>query len=522
MPPGTPQQPFTARSTRAALCAMLGVSAALRFAACLRGGQYFFGDEERYDRGVRLYLALAHGDWASARAVVAMPEHPLFAWVGAAVTAAQHLLAQATRFGDWGAHPEGVTFTMGLGACVLSLFSTANILLVYRAARGLGAEREEALWAALLMAASNTSFYFSRHLLPYDCAIFACLLSLAVCLRAPAAWRAAAGGALAACSYLVYNGYWFLPAAAASSLLVAWSGLPGRRALAGSWAAGFALALGLALAAGTLAGGAAYWSTMAAFSRSATQGLFAEGWSLPWAYLWESEGPAGAAAAACIVLAGAGSLLGARAAGARPLAWLAALGAGYCLLTLMSSGLGHFVVYGRTVKALVPFVCLAAGWAVRSLAAGRRLARAAAAALIAGSGAWHAWAHLQRVFPREFEVSVLRGWGNPKRSLSVSGSLYVPLAMPVARPDLALVNAQFLYPVRGYIGFPQGETILRAQNPLSYRPYQYEGFTPRERAILRSGDISMRLIRLRDPSGVPDDLPAALRYDPSERPSGLR
>jgi hypothetical protein len=513
---------ITARTCRLALSATLGVSAALRFAACLRGGQYFFGDEERYDRGVRLHQALAHGDWAGVRAVAAMPEHPLFAWVGAAVTAAQHLLAQATRFGDWGAHPEGIAFTMALGACVLSLFSTANILLAYRVARGLGADREEALWAALLMAGSNTSFYFSRHLLPYDCGIFACLLSLAVCLRAPAAWRAAAGGALAACSYLVYNGYWFLPAAEAAALLVAWRGQPRFRILAAAWAAGFALAVALVLGAGALAGGSAYWATMAAFSRSATQGLFAEGWSLPWAYLWESEGWAGAAAAGCVALAGAWAPWRGGPQGRRPLAWLAALGAGYGLLALMSSGLGHFVVYGRTVKALVPFACLAAGWAVRSLAAERNGARAAAAALIVAAGAVHIGPHLQRAYPREFEISVLRGWGNPKRSLSVSGSVYIPLAMPVNRPDLALVNAQFLYPIRGYIGFPAGETVLREENPLSYRPYQYEGFTPRERAVLRTCDISMRLIRLAGAAGVPDDLPAGLRYNSSERPSGLR
>jgi hypothetical protein len=511
---------ISARASRVGLAAILGASAALRFIACSRGGQYFFGDEERYDRCVRLYVAVAHGDWHAARGVLAMPEHPLFAWVGAAATAIQHLLAQATHFGDWGRHPEGILFTMGMGACVLSLFSTANILLVYRLARGLQADREEALWAALLMAASNTSFYYARHLLPYDCALFACLLALAVGLRAPVSWRAATSGALAAAAYLLYNGYWFVPAAVAASLLVVWRGEPRRSRLAGLWAAGFALGLGITLSVGTLAGGSGYWTTMAAFSGSVTQGLFAEGWSLPWAYLWESEGPVGAAAAACVIAAAVGELGRGRPLGPRLLAWLAALAAGYGLLALFSSGLGQFVVYARSVKPLVPFACLAAGWALRLLIGGRGWLRAAAAAALAISGAMHIESHLGRVFPREFEISVLRAWGNPKRSLSVSGSLYVPLAMRVTRPDLALANAQFLYPIRGYIGFPEGDTILKAENPLSYRPYQYEGFTPRERAILRSNDVTMRLIRLRDPAGVPDDPPVALRFNSSEKPTG--
>jgi hypothetical protein len=509
-----------ARRASGALAAILAASAALRFAICARGGQYFIGDEERYDRSVRLYLAAICGDWHAVRGVLALPEHPLFVWVGAAATAVQHALAQATPFGDWGRHPEGALFTMGLGACVLSLFSTANILLVYRLARTLGADRGESLWAALLMAASNTSFYYARHLLPYDCAISAALMALVVGLRSPACWRAATCGVLAAFAYHLYNGYWFLPPAVALLLLAARRRVPGAWRAAGPWAAGLALGLASPLLVGSLAGGSGYWRTMAAFSRTVTQGLFAEGWSLPWAYLWESEGALGAAIAAAVAAALWRRMRSGAPLEDRVLASLAALAAAYGLLALLSSGLGQFVVYARSVKPLVPLLCLAGGWALGLHLRGRGRLGAAAATAVVLLGAHNLAPHLARTFPREFEISVLRGWGNPKRSLSVSGSLYTPLAMPVARPDLALVNAQYLYPIRDYIGFPAGDTLLWAENPLSYRPFQYEGFTPRQRAILRSGDISMRLIRLKDAAALPDDLPAPLRFQASDRPSG--
>lgn len=508
------------RWTRLALAAVLSASAALRLLMCARGGQYFFGDEERYDRAVGLYLAVARGDWHGARAIIAMPEHALFTWVGALATALQNLAAHATPYGDWSHHPEYVGFTMWLGACALSLFSTLNILLVYRLARALRAGREEALWAALLMAASNTAFYYARHLLPYDCAISAALLALAVGLRSPVPWRAGACGALAACAYHLYNGYWYLVPVILAALWRAWREEPARARLAWSLGGGLVLGMGVPLAVGTLAGGGGYWATMQAFSRTVTQGLFAEGWSLPWAYLWESEGLLGAAVAACVAAALLREARAPAGLGVRIRTWLAVLGLGYGLLVLMSSGLGRFVVYARSVKPLVPFLCLAGGWALARLLARRPWLRVAVAAAVIACGAAHLAPHLARVFPREVEIGVLRRWGNPKHSLSVSGSLYIPLAMPVARPDLVLVNAQLLYPVRGYIGFPPGRTLLRVDNPLAYRPFQYEGHTPRERRILRSGDISIRLIELSDPGSVPDDLPVSLRYQNAERPSG--
>jgi hypothetical protein len=36
--------------------------------------------------------------------------------------------------------------------------------------------------------------------------------------------------------------------------------------------------------------------------------------------------------------------------------------------------------------------------------------------------------------------------------------------------------------------------IFSFPHPLQYKPYQYEGFTPEERAVLRFTDGSMRLL----------------------------
>lgn len=63
-----------------------------------------------------------------------------------------------------------------------------------------------------------------------------------------------------------------------------------------------------------------------------------------------------------------------------------------------------------------------------------------------------------------------------------------------------LVNVQHLFPVNDHLLPLCGTTLAYAEHPLSYWPYQYEGFTPSQRAILRSSDIAMRLVDIRPSS----------------------
>jgi hypothetical protein len=508
------------RQSRSILLLIIAVSAVLRVILCAQGGQYFFGDENRFDHAQQLYQAVSRGDGHALREVLKWPEHSLFTMVGALATAAQRLLALATPYGDWGHHPEYALYTVKLAACVLSLFSTLNILLVYRLARVMRADRDEALWATLLMATSNTAFYFSRHLLPYECAVSATLAALLIGLGAPSACRALLCGLLSGTAFHLYNGYWFVPPVACLVLAGTWRGQPQGLRLAFFLGLGAALGLAVPILIGTLASGSFYLRTMLAFSGTATAGLFSEGWSLPWEYFWYSEGGFGVAVVACIAFALIRALIEGRPLESRILVWLSALGAIYACLVLFSVFLEKFVVYARTVLPMVPLFCLAGGWALRNLTADRRHLRVAAAAALVLSAFFQFSPHFTRVFPKDVEIQVLRAFGNPKRSLSVSGSLYWRLDMRVTRPDLCLVNAQLIYPVKDYIGFPEGWVLLRVENALTYRPYQYESHTPREREILRTRDISIRLIKLTNPAEVPDDLPYPLRYQNSSRPLG--
>lgn len=498
--------------------AVVLLSLGLRLALAGQGGQYYLGDEGRYDRGVQLYLALQAGDFARARAFAMLPEHMLFTWGGAVVTAGQHLLAQFTPYGTWTGHPVHVTFTMWLGAALLSLASTLNVVLTHRLARTLGAGREAAAWALVLAATANAGFYHARHLVPYDSALALGLAALLVGCGGRTPRRAYLAGLLAGTAYGVYNGYWFLVPTLGLAYAAWLRGEPRAAGLCLRWGAGALVALAAPVAFGTAVGGAYYWEILREFSGSATQGSFAEGWSLPWAYLWHAEGPVGVAVIAVTGWAAWTRRTRPESGDAAGLLPLLALGVAYALLVLGANGLHRFVVYGRTVKPFLPLLALAGGWALARLLAGRRGLQGATLGLLAVSGALHFWPHFARAFPREVEMEVLRHWGNPKHTITFAGAIYLPLDLPVSRPDLALVNAQGLYPVHRYLGYPPGRTILRLAHPLSYLPFQYEGHSPRERDLLRTHDISIRLIALADPASVPDDLPAGLRAQPLPPP----
>ena len=78
-----------------------------------------------------------------------------------------------------------------------------------------------------------------------------------------------------------------------------------------------------------------------------------------------------------------------------------------------------------------------------------------------------------------------------------------------AAPDLAIVDAFHPIPLRSHVAPPTGKTVFAISHPAALPAYQYDGYTPRERHLLREHGISIRLVELADPAAVPDNPPPA-------------
>jgi hypothetical protein len=496
------------------LWTILAVSLLLRLGLAATGGQGYFGDEPRYLRGPVLYTAALTGNREWARAVLGQPQHAGFTFV-VLLIAPFHHAAVALTGGAW---PEveqiadtffstplnppdplnGIGDTMPVAAALLGLFSTLNLWLVHRLAIASGASQREALFSTLIAASASSLFYYSRHLVPYDASLSAALAGLILCVSAANRRHQFMCGFCSALCFQIYNGHWFLVLLIGAALLYLRPGWQARLRAGAIWSLGAVACTAMITLPGTLISGSGYWSQSVEFSRTVVQGSFAEGWTLPFEYFRETEGLLGLA----LALLALGVLLRDATSHALPrriVLWLALAAAAYALLVVASAGLHTFVVYGRTIRPVAIFFSLVVGYAVERLAGGRRLWRLAATGSIVAAATAQFVAPLNLTFPREVRRAIGREFGNPRFASTYDGVRPDRSLPDSTRPDLVLLNAQMIYPVGEFIGYPAGRVILDLSHPASYRPFQFDGLNPEERMRLRLNPPRMRLIQLDAP-----------------------
>lgn len=477
------------------LLAVLGISLGLRVVIVLRGGQFFWGDEGRY------YAAeAAWKKWEASEGLKA----GLLEVAGGADHLGFKVLMLAPA---WVQRHTGGSYLVP-SFCV-SLFSLANIFLIWRIARRTGADEREALWATAAMAASNTMFYWARHVMPFDVALFWALASLYVALK-PAArwWDSVLAGVLGCAAFVTYNGYWAIVACALTAhVLLAWpswkSGLirtvGGLAGLVGS----FALLLGvvswaldvdlLGLTADEDTGPKA--ATYLSFSGSINQGDFHEGARVFFDYLWCAER---ATSLVWLVALVASAWLLARCDAAtrrRGILWVGCLVALMLILIVGANVLEKFVVYGRLARQVAPFCALLVGWtAGRIFREGNRARRAERLALagLTGCAAWSMATPLRQEFPVPFHARATA-------YAATYRNLHAP-ADPVgtAPEKFKFLYTGFIWPEADRTVPPPHEVLLARAHPLAWRPYLYEGFARAQRDQIEATDIRMRLILLKD------------------------
>ena len=129
--------------------------------------------------------------------------------------------------------------------------------------------------------------------------------------------------------------------------------------------------------------GVDFLGSLLTFSGTVTQGQFAEGWRVPFEYLWHSDHLL--FAIELVGVAAAGYALVRRSAPPRLAIWMGGAVFTYVSLVVVSTLLEQFVVYGRLARQMTPFLCLLAAHLLTAnlpvVARGRWVGGAGAAAL---------------------------------------------------------------------------------------------------------------------------------------------
>ena len=432
-----------------ALILLLVAASLLRLALVAQGGQLYWPDERLYTQVLDIFDLNQSSWFGVVKALVGTQDHLGFALISAGPAGLQLALSHAlSRSGN------ALTIVPGV---VLSQISVAAIALVYAIARRAGRDRVEALIAAALMASATTMFYYARHLLPYDSSMALALLAL-WCGLGTTRRDSLSCGAAASAAFIAYNGYWLLASGVILVHVFHEGRAPMRLAFERAVFAGVGVLLVpiVIMAVQVATGAPLLFSGMQRLAGTVTDGYAPEGFSVTWAYLWHAEH---------------GLLL----------VWLVA-----ALLVVFDTGEWN---PRRRHTATV--------WIVSAVFVYLGLAFTAALAL---QVAWNFRQPLQQRFPRDVIAEITAKYGPVDRDMTLEGP---PLINPHEPSRWVLLNAQHLYHPRApRPPLPSGILeVMRFPHPLQFVPYQYEGFDPMERQVLRNADIAMRLIDI----GMPVD-----------------
>jgi Flp pilus assembly pilin Flp len=219
-----------------------------------------------------------------------------------------------------------------------------------------GADEKEALFAVFNLGTSNSLFYFSSHLLPYDLAMVFGMLALYTGVSDKFSKSGSfLTGLLGSFAFVTYNGYWSL-AVFAIFVHVLYALKFRHRVLVRIifMLLGFLAPFVAIYFLGMFLSGENWLKEYLTFAGTVVQGDYSEGAVLPFLYLWATEKYLlilllFLAAIAFIVLPKRPR---------RVMLWLGGLLFIYGCLSIPSVMMNKFVVYGRLVRQMVPFIAL--------------------------------------------------------------------------------------------------------------------------------------------------------------------
>jgi hypothetical protein len=454
------------------------MSLVLRWILILRGGQYFNSDETRYEVSLTAARLLWQGQLGEAlRQFTISPEHLGFKVLGSIPALTEHIVGPS----------------LIIPAMFFSFFSVLNLYLIFLLSQRSQITSNESFYALFFAASCLSLLYYSRHLFPYDMAMSFGLMALYMALALNQTMRTSlACGGLSFLCFITYNGYWPLAGfVMLANIFIQWEPIGRLTLKAIITITGFVTPLGLLIVT-MLSAGTDMISAYRLFASSITQGVFEEGWSIPFEYFWYTE-------YIIILILGALALLAVFGPFNEPrrYTWLWAGGILFIYLCLVISSvvLEYFVVYARLARQLIPFLALLAAQGLTQMenrvTHGQKVTQLIFVVIFI-QAAWNFTAAYQISFPRDFAAEA---------QVRFPAFEFSSKRLAFGAPVICQHNGYLIENAKFYVAPPEelpqvkGELLLSAPHPTNYQPYLYEGDPPDFRQAYRTLKLHMNFYK---------------------------
>lgn len=481
------------------------IAVGLRFLLASQGGQFFIVDELRYRTGNQL---LSHFSDLNIKGAIiyflSNTAHTLFQ-VFATISelirfCILHLFDNKLNGYELNLTNKGIY----ISSFFISLFSAFNIVILHSVIKSFGGTSAQGLIASLLLFLSTINLYFSRHLVPYDISITFSLISFYYAgsnkssLRNPFLC-----GLFSGISVLTYFGYW--PLAICSFILCV---LKNKRfaltsslsCMIGGMLPVFLLQiLGIFVNINFLKGLLIFINA----TKQNQMGDLFSGTSTLIEYLWHAEH-------IYIIVLLFIFLISFFLLKKRDIFQFNHKSIGLysfvlvlLILLFFSEICGTMVLYGRTIKQLIPLLCLACSYPIFIFLKinkfkSKRLFLYSSLLFIIILKAFNFTLVFNITFPNKFKTEATIITNSFEEYSSLTGEKVQKLENRDSLKKYSLINAQWLIPpIALDKSFSiKGDVIIKAEHPYKFfPPYLFLHYNSMERTIIKNQNLDMLLIK---------------------------
>jgi hypothetical protein len=482
------------------------ISLSVRVYASFLGGQFFIVDELRYRAGHHLLSFISDLNINDAIIyILNNPAHTFFIFFASFFELIRYVIIHLFINSSVPPHELNIT-TIGISysASLNSLFSSINIILIYSIVRSFGGSKVQALIASFFLLLSITNFYFSRHLVPYDIALTLSLTSFYFSsLGNKGSLYQFTCGMFAGISTLTYFGYWPLSLIAwivcicrsktKTLKLFFWCSLGGLTPLLLLQSLGYMVGLNYLRNV---------WEFVLA-TESNQMGDPNSGIEVFFDYMWKTDN---ILFLFMLFFSGLSFFyikfsykfnLNHRSFGLFTSVLILSI------LFYLSQVEGNFVLYGRTVKMAIPFLCIACSYPlfvflkISKIQIISRFVLVSFLILLIFSILNHNKV-LNIVYPQNFREEAQKISNKFEEVSTFTGKSVHKLERRDPHAPYSLVNAQWLVPplTETVQNIPKGKLLLKSLHPYSaFPPYLFLHYNNEERTIIQKKNLEMLFIQ---------------------------